>query len=165
VSGTFTQSCGCLKAIVTSAKNKKHGMFGTKEYSSYHRMKDRCFDKKNKDYKNYGARGITICDRWLNSFENFYADMGNKPTPKHSIDRIDNDGNYEPSNCRWASNIQQARNKRNNRKITINGVTKIISEWADVYGINGSTIRQRINLGWSEVDAVTKPVIFAGVSR
>jgi hypothetical protein len=80
-------------------------------YTTWRGMKQRCCDKNHRQYKNYGGRGVTVCQRWLDSFENFLADMGNKPTPRHTLDRIDNDGNYEPSNCRWATWFEQARSK------------------------------------------------------
>jgi hypothetical protein len=99
----------------------KHGKSRSVEYRTWIDMKKRCYDKKNKRYKDYGGRGITVCDRWLYSFENFYTDIGPRPSNKHSIDRIKNDGNYEPGNCRWATKKEQSnntrRNKRNNNNI------------------------------------------------
>lgn len=105
-----TKSCGCLHKKTLSALRKTHGMSGTPEYNSWNSMKDRCRNKDNQDFKNYGGRGITVCDRWLNSFENFFADMGPKPSPNHSIDRKDNDGNYYPGNCKWSTILEQANN-------------------------------------------------------
>lgn len=102
-------SCGCGKRY----SNKSHGMKQSLEYSTWTGMKKRCYDKNQENYKDYGGRGITICDRWKNSFQNFYTDMGKRPSKNHSIDRIDVNGNYEPSNCRWATQSEQNRNQRN----------------------------------------------------
>ena len=114
-SGT-TSSCGCLRREVTAKKNYKHGhttngVFST-EYHSWNDMKTRCYNKHRHNYKYYGGRGIKVCKRWRDSFSDFLQDMGRKPSPKHSIDRINNDGNYEPGNCRWATHSQQMRNRR-----------------------------------------------------
>jgi len=108
-----TKSCGCLRQETTGNKLKTHGLSNKiPEYESWKGMKKRCANPKDKEYRNYGDRGIKVCDRWLNSFKSFYADMGSKPSPSHSIDRIDVDGNYEPSNCRWATPKQQRNNQR-----------------------------------------------------
>lgn len=111
-------------------------------------MRQRCQNPNDRTYKNYGGRGITVCDRWLESFENFYADMGPKPSPKHSIERKDNDGPYSPENCRWATRVEQGRNRRNNRRVTIGGETKCLSEWAVVAGVCYATMLSRTRRGW-----------------
>ena len=113
VSGAV-RSCGCLKREVWIKERTSHGLRKTKEYQIWSSMMTRCSNKKTKCYKNYGGRGIKVCKRWL-KFENFYNDMGCRPSNKHSIDRVNNDGNYEPSNCRWATIKQQANNRRNKK--------------------------------------------------
>lgn len=150
------RSCGCLKL---KGNNLKHGYSKTNmsEYHTWKRMKMRCYNKNNPKYKNYGARGITVCDRWLNSFENFYADMGSKPGPKYSIDRINNDGNYTPENCRWATDLQQANNKTNITLITYKGKTQSIAAWGRELGISPYTISTRIiQRNWTVEKAFNK---------
>jgi len=121
-------------------------------------MKERCLNSSLPNYKYYGARGIRVCDRWLHSFEKFFEDMGPRPSPRHTIERRDNDGDYTPENCYWATWSQQARNRRNNRVVTFNGDTKILSEWADAAGIPVNTLHNRLSRGWSVARALTTPV-------
>lgn len=116
-----SKSCGCL-----NKGNTQHGMCYTPEYNSWQGTKDRCYNPNNPSYEYYGARGIIVCERWLNSFENFYADMGSRPEPKfdYSLERVDNDGNYEPNNCKWATLAEQNNNQRAYGKVAFYGVTK-----------------------------------------
>lgn len=113
-----TRSCGCLRR-----KPRLHGLSRTVEHNAWWYMITRCGDPGRPEYPRYGGRGIKVCERWQ-EFVNFLADMGPRPSPRHSIDRIDNDGNYEPSNCRWATPVQQSTNTRRNVRLTYNGITK-----------------------------------------
>lgn len=163
----YTQSCGCLNKERISQTKRKHGDCASREYRIWRLMKSRCnTDYKHKpENKNWSGRGITVCDRWLNSYENFLQDMGRSPSNKHSIDRIDNDGNYEPGNCRWATAKEQANNTRprskgrkynEGKKITHNGVSKSIKEWAAYLGIRIGLIYSRIYMGWPMDDVFLK---------
>lgn len=126
------------------------------EFKIWQSMVKRC--RPGCGNKNYAGRGISVCERWL-EFDAFYADMGQRPTPQHSIEREDNDGNYCPENCRWATAAEQQNNRRNNRRITAGGKTLTLKEWSRVTGINYETLISRLHkLKWSEVDAVTKPL-------
>lgn len=150
-----TISCGCAASqnrtiLVDGFKSTDHPLLRT-----WDSMKNRCLNKNNKSYHNYGGREITVCDRWLNSFSNFVEDMGPKPTNLHSIDRIDNDGNYEPKNCRWATPKEQANNMRVNVCYTYNGETKTEVEWSRSLGGCRGLIYDRIKRGWSVERAVT----------
>ena len=153
-----SKSCGCLSRDMTSERNLTHGMTKTPEYSTWISMKTRCYNKKFHAYKHYGGRGITVCDRWLKSFDNFYEDMGPKPTPEHSIDRIDNNKGYSPGNCKWVTINEQANNRRNNHNITLDCTTKTISQWGDEIGINSSVISLRLRRGWDSEKALTTPI-------
>lgn len=145
VSGN-TKSCGCYNLRRIIERNTTHGKAGTTEYNSWAGILARCNNPTEPAYQNYGARGITVCERWRR-FENFYADMGERPSPDHSIDRIDNDGNYEPSNCRWADNYVQANNKRNTVLIAAYGKIQSVMQWARDTGLAESAIRARLDRG------------------
>lgn len=155
-----TKSCGCLMRERLSKASTRHGEAKkTKEYKTWAGIKYRCYCKTDKRFSDYGGRGIIVCDRWLHSFENFLADMGRAPSPKHSIDRKDNNKNYEPNNCRWATNKEQANNKRTNVNITYKGETMTISEWCTKLDLCQNTIRARISsYGWATEDAFTIPI-------
>lgn len=131
-------SCGC------HSLERSYGQTKNPEYCVWSGMKHRCYDKDNEKYPDYGARGITVCDRWLVSFSNFLEDMGKRTSPKHTIDRRDNDGNYEKSNCRWATSRQQTRNKRNNHWIEHNGMKMIMNDWAEYFGIDQSSLHEML---------------------
>lgn len=141
-----------------AAQRKTHGHATpkTSTYSSWLNMKQRVTNPNNPRWKDYGGRGVKMAKRWFN-FENFLADMGEKPTPKHSIDRYpDRDGDYKPSNCRWASPRQQQNNMRGNHRITYQGVTQALPEWAKQYGLNQSTLAKRLRRGFTIHEALTK---------
>jgi hypothetical protein len=121
-------------------------------------MKNRCLSVNNKAYKNYGGRGIKICDRWLNSFENFLEDIGRRPSKKYSLDRINNDGNYEPSNCKWSTKIEQIMNRRVSVIVTYKGKTIPLIDIKTPNNIPVSVIRYRMKNGWSIDDAIEKPL-------
>jgi hypothetical protein len=123
-------SCGCYSQDRKDAM-KIGAITRNPIYNTWEAMKARCLNNNNPAYHHYGGRGIKVCDRWIDSFPNFFEDMGQRPSNKHSLDRIDNNGNYEPSNCRWATRREQARNTRFNNLVTINSVTKCVSEWAE----------------------------------
>lgn len=141
-------SCGCLLRERTIERNTKHGKSRTRLYSTWREMKRRCYNEKRVKYKDYGARGIIVCDEWKNDFMNFYNwAMANGYADNLSIDRIDNDGNYEPSNCRWATDEQQMRNQRKTIHFTLFGIEKTLSEWCEYADIKYGRAYQRLNNG------------------
>lgn len=143
----------------------KHGMAKSQVYNVWSCMKSRCQNPNDSAYANYGGRGITVCDQWQ-EFARFYEDMGNPPDG-HSLDRLNNDGPYSPTNCRWATPQEQSRNRRHVRKLTIDRETRIVAEWSEISGIKSATIRARIKKGWPVKDAVFHPLITRreGISR
>lgn len=149
----LTKSCGCLR----SGKTK------TRAYAVWVGMVRRCTKSTDGSYSAYGGRGIKVCSRWM-TFENFQADMG-EPQPGMQIDRIDNNGHYEPGNCRWATRTEQARNKRNNRLITSDSVTLTLAEWAERAGVTPDTIAQRLRKGWPIGLAVSAPPVKGGRAK
>jgi len=151
-----SQSCGCLSRETTSKSFKTHGKSHTRLFNTWCSMRQRCRDKKCKSYKNYGGRGIKVCEEWNNSYEAFETwALNNGYADNLSIDRIDVNGNYEPSNCRWADNFIQHNNTRNNHFITINGERHTIAEWERIKGFKPDTIHVRIRRGWKPEEAVT----------
>ncbi len=146
-----TVSCGCIRSDVAT----KHAQCGTPTYYTWANMLDRCRNSNTPDYDRYGGRGITVCDRWL-AFENFLADMGERPEGL-TLDRIDNSGGYSRDNCRWATQIEQNRNRRDNRLLTMNGETLCLAEWAEQRGLSTSAIRHRLKQGWPLDLALTLP--------
>lgn len=134
-----------------------HGRSRTPMHRVWCTMVERCTKPTSEKWPLYGGRGIKVCERWL-TFSNFLADMGERPSPKHTIDRIDPDGDYEPSNCRWATQTEQQRNRRNNVRIEFNGETLCVSEWAERIGLRPHTLAYRLRAGWSVKRALTEPL-------
>lgn len=151
-----TRSCGCLYEQTRGTGNRSHGRTNTSAYWRWRAMIQRCTNPRNRGWADYGGRGIRVCERWR-TFAEFYADMGDPP-PGASIDRIDVDGNYEPSNCRWATANEQARNKRNTPALTFGGETLSLIEWSERLGIDFHTLHSRLKRGWSTERALTTAV-------
>lgn len=151
-----TISCGCAAKEINSERATKHGASGTPAYKAWHAMIQRCTNPKNHKWHRYGGRGITVCERWL-SYEAFLEDMGPRP-PGMTIDRCENDGNYEPGNCRWATQPQQARNRSTNRFVLVDGEALTVSEASRRLGPNRSTVGRRIREGWQPDNAANAPL-------
>lgn len=161
--------CGNLKCIAATQLTRKerparqcsscsrstHGKSHTRVHKIWEGMIARCNKEDHKSYSRYGARGISVCQRWM-KFENFLEDMGEPPTSKHTLERIDNDKNYEKENCEWKTMTEQNRNKSTNHKLTYKGQTMCISEWAEKTGIHKETIRHRILAGWDVENILTR---------
>lgn len=154
------KSCGCLRderALNFGKSQTKHGKSSSRLYNIWSHMKSRCYDENNSRFKDYGGRGILICYEWRNDFQVFYEwSISNGYRKGLTIDRIDNNGNYEPANCRWASQIEQSNNRRTCRTITHKGETHTVREWALITGLNYGTLQTRIYRGWSAEKALTK---------
>jgi len=154
-----TRSCGCLRRELLSNQEKTHGHtvgYPTRTYFSWRAIIERCTNTNNKQWKDYGGRGIQICKQWM-SFESFLSDMGERPKGT-TIDRIDNDGNYCSENCRWISRREQQRNKRTNRIVTFKGVTGCLVEMCERFSVPYGLVRQRLSgYGWSVEDAFARP--------
>lgn len=143
-------SCGCFNR----EKDRTHGLDSHPLAPLWRAMIRRCENPKNKDFPHYGGRGISVCEAW-HSLKTFIADMGERPSSKHTLDRIDTDGNYCPDNVRWATQKEQQRNRKNNRLIAFDGETKCLAEWAEEKGLKTATLWNRLRLGWSVERALT----------
>ena len=154
-----TQSCGCLQKEALLKRTIKHNMSKSRIHRIWSRMKSRCYNEKVVEYKNYGGRGIIIYDEWKNNFMSFYNwSINNGYSDDLTIDRINNDGNYEPSNCRWISNEQQQKNKRNNHFLTYKETTMCMAEWEKIKGFKKGLIKSRLKLGWTIEQAIETPI-------
>lgn len=153
-----TKSCGCYNREVAKSNNTTHGKSDSKPYNSWVSMKARCENEGNTEYSRYGARGIKVCERWRNSFAEFWKDMGSTYRDGMSIDRIDVNGDYCPENCRWATPVEQANNKRNNFYISRNGETKSLAEWCRICGLRYKSVHARIKAGWDIETALSTPI-------
>jgi len=153
----MTKSCGCLYAETVGKWNIKHSGEGSVEYRVWASMKNRCYNPHSEKYPMYGGRGIFVCQEWRDDFVRFYTDMGPRPSAKHSIERIDNDGPYSPHNCRWATMIEQQNNRRSNRMFTYQGKTLSVAAWAREIGVPKTRLYDRLELGWPIARVLTEP--------
>jgi len=153
-----TKSCGCLHKEISANNSRIHGKHDSPTYVSWSSMKSRCYNKKIKNFYRYGGRGIKVCDRWLESFENFLEDMGERPSKDCSLDRVDNDGDYTPDNCRWATAKTQGINKSNVLVLTYKGRTLPLVVWCEELNLVYRTIHNRIyTRGYSVEEAFELP--------
>jgi hypothetical protein len=153
-----SKSCRCLQKELLSISKAVHGMSGTKVHSTWMQMIKRCIDPKNTRYSDYGGRGINVCDQWMGDFISFYKYVGDPPTPKHTLDRIDNNKGYIPGNVKWSTNKEQSNNKRTNHIIEFNGHRKTIAQWRDATGISYSALWYRIRAEWPIDKMLTVPM-------
>lgn len=151
-----TKSCGCLNKEVLSSRVRVHGQTNTSEHAIWCGIRNRCNNESSPAFSSYGGRGIKICERW-NSFQSFYADMGPRPSTLHSIERINNDGDYEPGNCRWATRSEQSRNRRSSQLYTFNGESKCLEDWAKEKRIKPATVYFRFHKGLRGNDLFVPP--------
>lgn len=149
------KSCGCIRKSVIGGLHN-HGMSGHRLAHVYEGMISRCYNPKHPAYARYGGRGIVVCERWLGHPENFIQDMGACPDGM-TLDRINNDGNYDPNNCRWATRLQQGSNQRSNVFIEAFGQRQTIANWARQIGISSTALKARLKSGWSKQEAVSTP--------
>lgn len=154
-----TKSCGCLHKEQLSAGHSTHCLSKTRLHKAWCNMKTRCYNQNNKDYSRYGGRGIIMCDEWKNDFVSFYNwAIINGYNDMLTLDRIDNNGNYEPSNCRWITMQKQCNNRHSNHMITYNGETHTISEWSEIVGMSRDALVSRLRRGWDIEKTLTTPV-------
>lgn len=151
------KSCGCLTLRNLRERSITHGKTNTRAYHAWFSMRQRCYYRRNKEYHNYGERGIEVCSEWREEFEAFYMDMGDPPDGM-TLDRIDVEGNYNKETCRWATVKEQARNRRNNRLLTLDGEEHCVAEWAEIVGISSHTLLKRLDAGWSLDRVLRTPV-------
>ena len=154
-----SKSCGCLNREKKTKRNTTHGMSKRREYSIWCDIKKRCLNRNSSSFSYYGGRGITMCIQWQQSFESFYKDMGPMPTPQHTIERLDNNGPYNPKNCTWESRKTQARNTRRNRYFTYQGKTLSLAEWAEESGMKYWTLHARLRRGWTFSRTISEPLL------
>jgi hypothetical protein len=153
-----TTSCGCYIKELLPTVRRTHGARSSPEYGIWTNMKTRCLNPNNPNYKYWGARGIRICQTWVDSFETFYSDMGPRPSPCHSIERRDNEGPYSAANCLWVEQLIQANNKSNNVNVTAFGRTMTVAQWArEVGAVDEFAIHKRLRRGWAPEEAITTP--------
>lgn len=156
IKGSIT-SCGCFRNEILLKRVRKHGKSDTSIYNVWFGMKQRCENQNHTSYKNYGGRGIKVCDRWQN-FENFYADMGESYKQGLTIERVENNRNYSPDNCEWVTWKKQNNNRRSNRIINLNGVTGTLMSFCEKYDIKYEIAKYRLNKGWSVEKTFSTPV-------
>ena len=161
-----TQSCGCFNKEQSGKRMRTHGLSRSRIYYEWRSMKDRCARENNKQYADYGGRGITVCQEWQDSFEAFrdWA-ITNGYQDNLTIDRIDVNGNYDPSNCRWVTNREQQNNKRNNHLLSYNGKEQTIAKWAEETGLDWMVIYDRIRHGWTVERTLTEPLNVSQITK
>lgn len=153
-----SRSCGCLKSEMARMAHTTHGQYGKGIYKVWINMRQRCMNPNRPDYKHYGGRGIQICERW-NDYLLFCEDMGERPSPKHTLERKENNENYCPENCVWATQKEQNNNTRVTRHLTVQGEIKTLTEWAAITGLPKTTLKSRLHRGWSDERTVTTPLM------
>jgi len=152
------KSCGCYRRDFARKQFTTHGQTGIPEYGIWKAMLRRCYNSHTKDFKDYGARGIRVCDAWRHSFQSFFKSLGRRPSKRHSLERNRVNGNYTPKNCRWATSREQANNMRSNLLFTIGNRRQTLAAWVREYGVSYTMVCHRLNRGWNIIKALTHPV-------